>query len=387
MEESDVCIVGGGPAGASAALELERLGVQYTLIERGAIPRPKPCAGVLPPIIEELVGPIPRRVHERRVLGYHLHTRSGLTFLSRFESPGYAVDRSRFDEWLLSRLKQRPVRAEFLGAAQGGGRVAVRTSAGELVCGVLIGADGSGSRVRFSAGVNGGPVALACQTKILMPPSEVHRRTGGWFHIFYVVPGGYGWVAPHRSSLRVGIGSVLAGQSGPRRLLDFLRRPDVAALTGAGVGEGGEEPRTAIERGPAMPSASQGRDGSLVRGESEGAEAPLLLEAHTIPMGGPLSRVARGRALLAGDAGGFVFPGTGEGVRFALASGAAAARAASLWLRRRAPVRELEREYLRNLDAEGLLSLRAVDFQMALRTPESAERYVRRLRTLSGGAC
>ncbi|MGQ9582011.1 MAG: FAD-dependent monooxygenase [Thermoplasmatota archaeon] len=370
MEECDVGIVGAGPAGASAALALEGLGVRYVLIERCALPRPKPCAGVLPPGIEEALGPLPRRAYERRVQGYYLHTESGLTFLSRFDRPGYTVDRRRFDEWLLSRLRERPVRAELLGVTQAAARVHARTSAGELVCKVLIGADGSGSRVRSSVGIGRGPVALACQTAIPMPPAEVNRRTGAWFHIFYVVPGGYGWVAPHRSSLRVGVGSLRPGRSGPRGLMDFLKRREVARLTG-GL-EGG---------GPEAPGASLG-------GDSGGPGSPLAraLEAHTIPMGGPLPKVARGRVLLAGDAGGFVFPGTGEGIRFALASGAAAARAAALWLRRDARPRELEREYLRALEAEGLLSLRSVDFSRALRTPERAERYVRGLRAISGGA-
>ncbi|MEM4728139.1 MAG: geranylgeranyl reductase family protein [Thermoplasmata archaeon] len=349
MEEYEVAVIGAGPAGASAARELERLGVDYILMDRCSFPRSKPCAGILPPKIEELVGPLPRTVYERRIWGYHLHTASGAEFLSRFPRPGYSVDRSRFDSWLLSRLKKQPVRAEMLGASQGRDSVTVRTNTGELKCRVLIGADGANSRVRAVLDAAPGAMALACQTSIPMPPSEVRRRTQGWFHVFYIIPGGYGWVAPHRSCVRAGVGSTLSGWGAPKSLSIFLRMSKVRELTGDGECMG--------------------------------------FEAHRIPMGGPLPILGKGRVLLAGDAGGFVFPGTGEGVRFALLSGTLAARAASLCLERGPGIRRIDRTYLKLLEEEGLLSLREVDFRRVLRSPASAERYVTALRGLSGSAC
>jgi flavin-dependent dehydrogenase len=45
-----------------------------------------------------------------------------------------------------------------------------------------------------------------------------------------------------------------------------------------------------------------------------------------IPVGGPLKRPGRGRALLAGDAGGFVNGFTAEGIYYAMVSGDLAAR-------------------------------------------------------------
>src|SRR5207237_4165388 len=46
-----------------------------------------------------------------------------------------------------------------------------------------------------------------------------------------------------------------------------------------------------------------------------------------IPVGGPLREPARGRVLLAGDAGGFVNGFTAEGIYYAMVSGDLAARA------------------------------------------------------------
>ena len=48
----DTVVVGGGPAGATAATDLAREGLSVLLLERGG--RIKPCGGAIPPIaIEE----------------------------------------------------------------------------------------------------------------------------------------------------------------------------------------------------------------------------------------------------------------------------------------------------------------------------------------------
>ena len=46
---TDVLVVGGGPAGSIAALELARAGVSVTLIEKGQPPRRKVCGDALIP--------------------------------------------------------------------------------------------------------------------------------------------------------------------------------------------------------------------------------------------------------------------------------------------------------------------------------------------------
>ena len=344
VETVDVVVAGAGPAGASAALELERLGIDHVLLDRASFPREKTCAGVLPPKITDLSGPLPRNVYDRRIRGYFLHTISGRTFRSEFPRPGYAVDRARFDRWLVSRLKEPLRRESVLDASKADGRVRVRTDRTEYACRVLIGADGANSAVRAIAGVRPGRMAVAVQASIPMKRAEIGQRTGGWFHVFYLVPGGYGWVAPHGGRLLAGIGSVIPKQAGVRSLREFLSVPQVAELTG-------------------------GADAAFVQG-------------HRIPMAGPGARPGRGRILLAGDAGGFVFPGTGEGVRFAMASGKCAAQAAAR-SSARGSASGLQREYQRRLGEEGLLSLGEVDFQRTLSTPRRAELYVRRLTSLS----
>jgi len=345
VECRDVAIIGAGPAGASAALELERMGVDHILIDRAAFPRPKICAGVLPPAVSELLGNLPGNVFERRIGGYFIHSLSGRKLRSRFPRPGFAVDRMVFDHWLVSRLKDRPVAGKFLGVDEIGHRLEVRTDASDVRCRVLIGADGANSKVRSLCGIPSPRMAMAYQAEVPMEPSEIKSRTGSWFHVFYLIPGGYGWVAPHQNRLLVGTGSVLPGAVSRAKFSGFLRHPAVERLT-AGLRAG-------------------------------------KLRAHLIPMSGPLKEPGRGRVLLAGDAGGFVFPGTGEGIRYAIMSGRAAARTAAEHLNTDGAPSRLRKAYVKRLGDEGLLSLGEVDFLDVLRSPESAESYVKRLTSLS----
>ena len=45
MRSFDVIVVGGGPAGASAARMLGEAGIQTLLLDKSAFPRDKPCGG------------------------------------------------------------------------------------------------------------------------------------------------------------------------------------------------------------------------------------------------------------------------------------------------------------------------------------------------------
>ena len=63
------------------------------------------------------------------------------------------------------------------------------------------------------------------------------------------------------------------------------------------------------------------------RGVLEGRSDRASFTPYLIPIGGPLTRVATGRVLFAGDAGGFVHALTAEGIYYAMVSGELAGQA------------------------------------------------------------
>lgn len=105
---TDVIIVGGGPAGASAAIVLARLGYAVTVVDRAHFPRPRIGAS-LPPKIDGLLailGVLPRvqQAGFARMRGTVVDQGAGLLF-HEFDPEagrrGYQVDRALFDAILL----------------------------------------------------------------------------------------------------------------------------------------------------------------------------------------------------------------------------------------------------------------------------------------------
>lgn len=331
-----VCVLGAGPAGASAAAELERLGVEVVVLDRAGFPREKACGGVLPfRVLREF--DVPEDSVERPLEGYRLFSRSLEGVESRFPSRGAVVSRAAFDHGLVRRLESEVQRFEATGVEEAGEGVRVVGRDGAVEADLVVAADGARSAVRRSLGVEYSAMVTAYQYVLELGEDAVDAGFGDWFEVHYRFSRGYGWVAPLRDRVKVGVGG--AGFS--RNDLDRF------------VGELGER--------------------------LEGAER-VRYEAGSIPMAGPAGTLATERVALAGDAGGFVFPGTGEGIYYGMKSGRAAARAAA---------RALEGDsfgkvYREMCAAEGLLSLRKVNFlETRLASPEAADRYVRSIAALA----
>ena len=102
-------------------------------------------------------------------------------------------------------------------------------------------------------------------------------------------------------------------------------------------------------------------------------------------MAGPQKQLTADRTILVGDAGGFVFPGTGEGIYYAIKSGRLAGEVVIQAFDEQRSDREyLEKLYNEKLRANGLLSLRDVDFiENVLSSSENVEKYLRKLQRFS----
>ncbi len=147
--ETDVLIVGSGPAGASAALALRGSGLDAILLERlsdGAMPRYHSVCGEA--VSERMLrtNDVDRKFRIRDVDSITISSSNGIS--ATMSVRGAIIDRpSLLADWR-GRCGARLVRGTALKASASSEGFIVETTAGAIRCRYLIGADGAHSVVR-----------------------------------------------------------------------------------------------------------------------------------------------------------------------------------------------------------------------------------------------
>jgi geranylgeranyl reductase family protein len=311
----DAIVVGAGPAGSLAAIELTRAGRDVLLIDRSDFPRDKPCGDGVPPGTIEILNSVGMETAIRGegfypIQAIRIGAPSGAVWETAFEprrsgAQFLVAPRRRFDALIQKYAVDsgaRFLRANVRGVVGDGGVVAGVTASVEgreetYRSRVVIGADGATSVVgrALRPGFKLPPRHRAVAMRTYIEGIELLPHRVEFYFYKQFLPG-YGWVFPLGNG-RANVGIIMRAdrfRRGGRRLEalfgEFLSSP---ALAGRLRGDHRYERPVSWQLGYATHRRTR--------------------------------RCFDG-ALLIGDAGAFVDPLTGEGIHNALETAVVAAR-------------------------------------------------------------
>ena len=294
QRETEIAIIGAGPAGAFTALNLAKLGLAQKVAvfeEHDIVGRPSHCAGHLNiKSLNKLGIRLPEKIIENRIRGARFYSPNGLSFEVKRESPlTLVVNRELFDQMIareaeklgvMFRLKCR-VRQLLVEAGKVDGLIVRNRDKDEdevIHSKVVVDAEGCPATLLKKAGfpclspksyVYGGQAEIDEISDVELDMVEVYL--GRKF-----APGFFAWIIPRQDgTAKVGL-AVKYGNP-KRHLLNFIRK---------------------------HPIASKKLHKSRI----------VSLSFHPIPLGGPISKTYGNGLLVVGDAASQVKPTTGGGV-------------------------------------------------------------------------
>jgi geranylgeranyl reductase family protein len=304
MQQADVVIVGGGPAGSLAGIALAERGVHALVLDKKRFPRDKPCGGGIRyglfARFPELAGALATDVAIHEIRKVLMESPSGVSVLAASTEPLFlTLRRTEFDAALLERARaagaeiRESVRVTEL--ERSGNGIVVRCVDGQAFAArVVIGADGVNSVVARAAGLTKGftDEALAVDTMEETDLAELSVTEPDTMYVAYGYKGypGYGYVFPKARHVDAGVGF----------LLSFFKEK---------LG------------GPPYEHHLRFLAEARARGVVRGSSNPDNFKAYRLPLGGPLARTYTDRVVVCGDAGGFVNAYTGEGIYYAMVTG------------------------------------------------------------------
>lgn len=294
MDQCDVLIVGGGPAGSSCAWGLRDSGLDVAILDKKKFPRDKVCGGwITPPVLKILdidaTGYAANRVlqpitsFKTGCIGNHspLQTDYG-------KAVSYGIRRREFDDYLLKRCGARVFEGTELSSLERSGDGWIVN--GNLRARMIVGAGGHFCPVARRVGAKTKATAIVAQEVEFEMDARQQAAcpVSGSMPELYFCPDmkGYGWCFRKGNVLNIGLGR--ADSHGlPEHVDGFLRFLTIA---------------TGLSRD--MPA----------------------MKGHAYFLYGTSQRPVAGDGfLLIGDAAGLAYPQSGEGILPAIESGLLAA--------------------------------------------------------------
>jgi geranylgeranyl reductase family protein len=293
--QADVVIIGAGPGGGMAANRLADSGLRVLVLEKEGLPRDKACGGAIPLSVTESLpfGLSAWAQHKVFVLRYRFNY--GPAVHMNLRTPVVMVDRRRFDyQLILAAVKAGCGRVRVLDnflvsdIIERRAGVTIYSKNGQNIqADYLIAADGALGKSALRLGLDtGASNGMAIDATVEMTSEAFLAQRGMATFNYNCVPYGYGWIFPKNGYLSCGVSAWRKPFPTVETLYGFLHR-------------------------------------SLSQKQIRSVQA----KAHPVPFYNGHHRLSTPRTCLVGDAARLVDPITGEGIRFALLSGAMAAEA------------------------------------------------------------
>jgi len=319
VTQVDVCIIGAGPGGASAAIQLSNLGVKSLVLEKARFPRDKVCGDALSGKVLNALRRLDPELEKELLASNKAIGSWGVTFIApngkalrvpfskkdkeKNAPPGYICKRLDFDQMLFERLERDPnievlQETDLRSATRVGDHITLEPK-GQAPIEAKIVIDASGANSWFSRNVAGlqNISAHNCAGVRAYYSGVRGLDEHGFIELHFIKEAlpGYFWIFPlPNGGANVGLGM--------RSDLISKRKLDLKQLM-----------KDVIEKAPDI--QKRFADAKL--------EGPI--KGFPLPLGSKRQKLSGDNYLLVGDAAHLIDPFTGEGISNAMISGAYAA--------------------------------------------------------------
>jgi geranylgeranyl reductase family protein len=323
--ETKVCIIGAGPGGATAALQLAQLGIECIVVDKAVFPRDKVCGDGLSGKVLTLLERIDKGIGERLQQAMFKLDSWGVTFVApnrigmdipyrlnyqqdKSNPRGFVCKRIDFDNFLVEELKRRSEIRLFEGVSidkyelkADGYYLSSKDGSFQVKADVVIVANGAHSGfTKDVAGIKMEPEHYVAGIRAYYKGvTGLHQDSFIELHFLKNMLPGYLWIFPlPNGEANVGVGML---SNSARNKKVNLKQLMLATLA----------------TDPTM------------KDRFANAELVGPIDGYGLPLGSKKRKLHGERYMLVGDAGYLIDPFTGEGIGNALYSGRIAAQQAA----------------------------------------------------------